>query len=748
MLLTSLKDAIIKNDIESLAGVIARCSGLSTDLRKVIDTLFEKIASTNPSERIVSYGLIIMMVKTNNFLDLEGKICVMLDRLPGSLDHVSCNEEAESIVLFIESIANSDSDVIQNRLENIASKLISTCIRILANETKINFSLSILYQLVSSPNANLIISTQSLSIRKSCINLLSNPIAYKLSANIIALTLSLDNHDNWNTSWTQYNLDLLKILQYLGISPATTLLSTSSSTTTNATYISDVSIPIGLEGILKAIYLERLFHGYSTVLVSMLKFGCAAGHVTPELVVTLQIMSYILAMNIDTSVVNDPKKSIPNENTLSVVDLLVVQAQLKSYTLEYLIALLSTPRPALLKYGSQLHRLVSLAISCKDATSKASVAELAVQATGLFAQCVPTVAARLSDRSCVTLLVDMLVKEIGHVTRSMAKVTSMQTVDLTSSSSSGSAVTDKVHDNLSATAAGTLTVLEAVDHVISCCGPLLPDNTRAAIEATIGHALSCMAKGIQPVLPADRRMRRFACEPLRSDPDLQLLVIKVATTEVMSVYKGKISGNIPLLRRAAESCLGGNTTLSSTARHALLVIESLVHPVGALLPPVPVDLLLQDALHMRDKVLQEQRELLNKRRSSSSVGGIGEEGITVTEDEDVDVDMIKEVRTDLVMSDMNNIKKRGFNDAFAEESSSPALLAKDSQDGPDERKKQGEDEVSQEPATKRVTPTAATSALFGQQFVDNSQITNKMEDDKEEVDSLPDIDVEAEPDQL
>lgn len=154
--------------------------------------------------------------------------------------------------------------------------------------------------------------------------------------------------------------------------------------------------------------------------------------------------------------------------------------------------------------------------------------------------------------------------------------------------------------------------------VIQACGPLLPDITRHSIEACIGHALLCMAKGIQTALPTDRRMRRCSCEPIRSDSTLQTLILKMATTEIMSVFKGKISGNIPTLRRAAEACLGGNITLVSTARNALLVIESLTHPVGVLLPPVPVDLLVQDALHQRDEALQSQREILDRRVSPSA----------------------------------------------------------------------------------------------------------------------------------
>ena len=110
-------------------------------------------------------------------------------------------------------------------------------------------------------------------------------------------------------------------------------------------------------------------------------------------------------------------------------------------------------------------------------------------------------------------------------------------------------------------------VLATVEVVLLSCGPILPKSLREKIEALVTEGLLCLCKGIMqpplgnsletllnknakimkfisflcPVLnvqpwSSDRKVKRAAVELIRSDIELQLSLLRLASTEITSPY--------------------------------------------------------------------------------------------------------------------------------------------------------------------------------------------------------------------
>ena len=85
-----------------------------------------------------------------------------------------------------------------------------------------------------------------------------------------------------------------------------------------------------------------------------------------------------------------------------------------------------------------------------------------------------------------------------------------------------------------ATVVGPNLVFEVIETLLLYCSPLLPQNMRNSIEIVIGEGISCMAKGILCPQSYDRKNKRSMCEALRRQPDLQLMILKLAGTEILT----------------------------------------------------------------------------------------------------------------------------------------------------------------------------------------------------------------------
>lgn len=136
-----------------------------------------------------------------------------------------------------------------------------------------------------------------------------------------------------------------------------------------------------------------------------------------------------------------------------------------------------------------------------------------------------------------------------------------------------------------------LTVLfETCEALLLYCGPLLVSSVREAFTAVVHQALTTLSQGILTPQMADRHMHRNAGAKIRQDPLAQRLLLQLATVEVFSPPQlqhqtQQFSRNLPLLKRCAELCLRNSVTAAVAAR-ALLHFSTLLHPVTVALPAV------------------------------------------------------------------------------------------------------------------------------------------------------------------
>lgn len=310
-------------------------------------------------------------------------------------------------------------------------------------------------------------------------------------------------------------------------------------------------------------------------------------------------------------------------------------------------------------------------------------------------------------------LVDMFLAETYDLVRSRSKVTATE-----------DEVAQPLDNGICAgpTAAGADIVIDTVEELLLCCSPLLEDALRASIEAAVAQLLACIAKGVIVPTTPDRRMRRLTSERLRTAPELQEKVLRLAMSEVSSSPKnGILSGNLSLLRSAAQACLGQRTTASS-ARKAMLLVEAFVHPTAIPIPPTPIHLLVEDRLRTR---AQQQQT-----KSSSAWG---ESNVVASEDQQTDV-------TTGIPNAESLLKKRAFSSATPPqggvdngvqrpEKSSTAPVSKSLKTSADKNSEKSMDGKAQGIGSRGVEKVVSVSAA---------------KDDSD--DDLPDIDIEADPD--
>lgn len=182
----------------------------------------------------------------------------------------------------------------------------------------------------------------------------------------------------------------------------------------------------------------------------------------------------------------------------------------------------------------------------------------------------------------------------GNLTFSTG-VSSTVPVNLTGvviSSISGTMGSTTTRFEFEADRAERLTVLfETWESVLLYCGPLLSASVRESFTTAVYQSLSCLAQGVLVPQFADRHMHRYAGARLRQDLTAQRLLLSLATVEVFSPPQlqhqaQQFSRNLPLLKRCAELCLR-NTVTAGVAARVLLQVSTLLHPVTVALPAVP-----------------------------------------------------------------------------------------------------------------------------------------------------------------
>lgn len=184
-------------------------------------------------------------------------------------------------------------------------------------------------------------------------------------------------------------------------------------------------------------------------------------------------------------------------------------------------------------------------------------------------------------------------------------------------------------------------LFEASESILVYCRHMLSNAVRERYSVIIRQGLISLSLGIVPSLYYDRHMQRPACAPIRSDTIVQSLLLQLATAEVFIPNSKQLySQNLSLLQKVAELCMHSTATASAASK-ALMIISTLLQPTTVALPSIPFmdqarDFILQSSQQSRshdDRIIS---------RSGGSKVSIGEPVVLVDVDVDINSDETKQ----------------------------------------------------------------------------------------------------------
>lgn len=306
------------------------------------------------------------------------------------------------------------------------------------------------------------------------------------------------------------------------------------------------------------------------------------------------------------------------------MDISLTLSLLKIDLIQVVITILSIDHPALIRIGTGLIRPVAALMTRTEGKTVGKLNLILLQCMATAARCLPSVVANSVNSTPICLL-EQLTKEMQLLTANQGLLS--QSTTNTSTTTANTTNTNANKDGNLSFATGVnsvipinhtgqvitntsgnineicviegihtryerLTVLfTTAEAVLLHCGPLLSASIREQFTTIVNQGLVCMNLGILSVQYMDRHLHRSNCALLRQDPTIQCLLLQLSLVEVfcapqLSQQIQQYSRNLSLLKHIAELCMRNSLTATVAAR-ILLQYSTLYHPVTVALPAVP-----------------------------------------------------------------------------------------------------------------------------------------------------------------
>jgi len=304
-------------------------------------------------------------------------------------------------------------------------------------------------------------------------------------------------------------------------------------------------------------------------------------------------------------------------------------------------------------------------------------------------------------------------------------------------------------------------LFETSESILVYCRHMLSNLVRERYSIIIRQGLISLSLGIVPSLYYDRHMQRPACAPIRSDVIVQSLLLQLATAEVFIPNSKQLySQNLSLLQKVAELCMHSIAT-ASVASKALMIISTLLQPTTVALPSIPFmdqarDFILQSSQQSRS----HDDRIIN--RSGGGKVSIGESvllvDIDVNSDETkqqakrqktVEVTVMNDVHPqEIVIMTDDHIKvldEVNLNDISDDNQIVPVDQVLKIAD----QVYASNDDIHPSCTGSDVVDSIVVKHLVQEEILDNHADDDggdSDDDDDDDDDSLPDIDIDADPD--
>jgi len=622
------------------ATILANCDSLisvNSDVTPIIHNCLDSVI-TKDNKRGDSIEVLAMYSSHESYARLSSNV----DKLPMLVESADRNEaeRAAMVEVFSNILTNYNSDV-STQLPKILTKLVGVACRISmkGDSGSSMFGLRLLSALVQEKSRPLMLPYAK-QIRNTCIQIISDKgiveeAHINLLSEVYAVYTSIESAEAWSGIWCDAVKESCALLNTLGIGAGRSSThsgkkgkgKTGSSGDGNETGKGEHLVLLANSGVLqqrgvvKAIQIQRLYRTFTGILSKLLQYGCSSGFVALNVTQFLPMLQLLLSASAEVSL-KDPVSYIEGDASVAPVDVVLVISMLKVDLLSVVSTLLSIDHPALIRIGSSLLRPVAALLSRSEGKSIVRLNTALLRCLAAAARALPSVLAASLNSSPIGLT-DMLLKEVSELTVNQsllsqsqaatdAKESNKESGDKDGNLSFRTGVQSTVPTNLtgsvlthtvgsmemqmrvesaSARAARLKVIFDTCEAVLLFSGPLLGTTVREAFTSAVQQALACLSLGILTPQYTDRHMHRNNGAILRQDPHIQCMVLQLATVEVFSPPQlqhqaQQFSRNLPLLKRCAELCLRNATTAPVAAR-TLLQFSTLFHPVTVALPAVP-----------------------------------------------------------------------------------------------------------------------------------------------------------------
>ena len=329
-------------------------------------------------------------------------------------------------------------------------------------------------------------------------------------------------------------------------------------------------------------------------------------------------------------------------------------------------------------------------------------------------------------------------------------------------------------------------LMHAVEMLLLMAAPLIDVEVRQSMEYVVAVGLKCAAKGVMtsdsyglsPFAANDtllslgtsssgksgsiayrpqKRMRRAVCEPLRVNMDALQALLRLAQAEVAAPYADSSrSGNLALLRNVVMMCVGVSE-LTVEATRAARYIEAVLFPLASNIPGVPVGPVAVDAFPIDSYSISQAESAIvshlrvpveaSTKRTAGRVDGrnsaLDDDGDSMNQTDDIPTGT--GIDTENGQCDSND--KSG---AIPVNSATTSISqTNDASKGtaPPLWKKRLYSSTSTSPSEVEVTASDIKTSTKGATTVAGGASADSGGSGSDSDDELPDIDIEAEPDQ-
>eukprot|EP01036_Dinobryon_divergens_P023529 gene23530-31882_t len=504
-------------------------------------------------------------------------------------------------------------------------------------------------------------------------------------------------------------------------------------------------------------YLTRMFHSMSTLIQQL--------NLSVFLTAFSAVMGYWKTEN-----VHDPVNAIENERGISPLDLQTVVTFVKMSMLQVASQIMYVNPPHIMRYGTAFLRpVLSLVAQMRKKKSATRVSAagytlltLALQFLALSAASLPNA---LSDQinsshssrnsnsnmNIHAELLELFRDEVVFLTSERSSLLVTTNSNTATGNSSGESADLSAGRSLlsSKYCAFLVELFNAVESLLLHCGGLLLSSAVIAhIDASVGLGLVALCKGVLPPQFAERRLQRFPCELIRSNPELQFHFLRLSTAAVLasqSSRAGGLNGNLAIFRSACTNCLSHPLT-KGQAVLGLSILHALLTPTGAV--PLPAVSTVETArvfleasrrsTEIDSSISMELGTVQNKRASSDDDTGTLEEdrpALRKQRLDDNEIGLDEESR--MVSQDEGDAAAGDAHASIGVDSAEEVAVQKDQTASNQASTQQLEhtDKKKMQPIIRSRIPVSENAVVSGGRPSDS-------DDDME----LPDIDIDADPD--